>query len=162
MDAVASFHVSLLANMKHTPTNLVDAVRARFNVSAMAAIIAGPPWSTASDSDRIRITSALTRYLAARFAHEFDTYDGEQFRTDPMVQSRGPDQIVRTEVVQHGAAPIHLDYRLRAYEGQWLIIDVYYDGVSQLATERADVATAAPQPLVLAAHFEAAAAALNR
>jgi len=33
-----------------------------------------------------------------------------------------------------------VNYRLRQYSGAWKVIDVYYQGVSQLATERADFA----------------------
>jgi phospholipid transport system substrate-binding protein len=158
---VTLFQNALEANMRGESAKLADVIRTQFNVDVMSAFIAGPTWAAAPAADRTLLSGALTRYLVARFAHEFDRYEGEQFRVDPTVLSRGPDKMIRTEVRQPSAASIHLDYRLRAYGGQWRIIDVYYDGVSQLATQRADVATLAPQPIALAAHFETAATALQ-
>ncbi|HMA11567.1 MAG TPA: ABC transporter substrate-binding protein [Steroidobacteraceae bacterium] len=158
---VESFQDALLASMHREPAKLADSIHSQFNVSVMSAYIAGPAWNSASSSERTLVGAAFTRYLVARFAHEFDSYDGEQFQIDAPVQSRGPDKMIQTRVTPRNSAPIHLDYRLRAYDGQWRIIDVYYDGVSQLATQRADVATLAPQPAALAAHFNEAAAALK-
>ncbi len=161
VSTVKSFQDALLANMRHDPSKLEDSIRTQFHVKVMSAFIAGPGWSAASPSDKTLVDAALTRYLVARFAHEFDNYEGEQFRIDPAVQSRGVDRMIRTQVTQPGGSPIHLDYRLRAYDGQWRIIDVYYDGVSQLATERADVAALSPEARALASHFDKAALALK-
>lgn len=161
ISTVKSFQEALLASMHREPAKLADSIHSQFNVGVMSAFIAGPAWSSASPAERTQVGTALTRYLVARFAHEFDSYDGEQFQIDSAVQSRGPDKMIQTVVTPRNSAPIHLDYRLRAYDGQWRIIDVYYDGVSQLATQRADVATLAPQPAALAAHFNEAAAALK-
>jgi phospholipid transport system substrate-binding protein len=158
---VKSFQDALLANMRRDPAKLADSIRSQFNVGVMSAFIAGPAWAGASAPERSLVNTALSHYLAARFGHEFDSYDGEQFRIEPDVQSRGSDKMIRTQVTQKNSAPIHLDYRLRAYDGQWRIIDVYCDGISQLATQRADVATLAPRPAALATHFEEAASALR-
>lgn len=158
---VTFFQKALVANMRGEPAVLADVIHTQFNVEVMSAFIAGPTWAAAPAADRTLLSAALSRYLVARFAHEFDRYEGEQFRIDPTVLSRGPDKMIRTEIRQPNSASVHLDYRLRAYGGQWRIIDVYYDGVSQLATQRADVATLAPQPIALAAHFEEAATALR-
>jgi len=48
--------------------------------------------------------------------------------------------LVKSRIVQAGEAPAALNYRLREYAGGWKIIDIYYEGVSQLATQRADFA----------------------
>jgi phospholipid transport system substrate-binding protein len=158
---VKIFQDALLANMRHDPSKLREAIRTQFHVSVMSAFIAGPTWSTASELEKALVGTALSGYLAARFAHEFDSYEGERFRIDPQVQARGVDKMIRTQVVPLNGEPIHLDYRLRAYDGQWRIIDVYYDGISQLATQRADVATLSPQAAALAKHFDEAASALK-
>lgn len=161
VSTVKSFQSALLAHMHHDPSRLADAIRSTFNVHVMSAFIAGPAWASASPTEQTTATSAFTRYLVARFAHEFDNDEGQRFRIAPTVQSRGQDRLIQTEVTQTGSIPVHLDYRLRAYEGQWRIIDVYYDGVSQLATQRADVAQSAPQVAALATHFDEAASALR-
>jgi len=83
--------------------------------------------------------AALTRHTAARYAQEFDSYTGQKCVVDPAVQTRGPDKLVKSQIVEpHDSSSVN--YRLRQYSGAWKVIDVYYQGVSQLATERADFA----------------------
>ena len=109
-----------------------------FNLAIMAQVAVGAPWSTLSASDRSGIVDALSRYTEARFAHEFKDYGGQPIQIDPNVQVRGPDKLVRAEIRDPGEPVQKIGYRLREYSGQWRIIDVIYNGVSQLATQRAD------------------------
>lgn len=111
-----------------------------FNLQVMAQFAVGPSWTTLSASDRAGILDALTRYTGARYAYEFREFDTEVITIDPNVQVRGLDRLVRAEIRSPGEAPVKLGYRLREYAGSWRIIDVIYNGVSQLATQRADFA----------------------
>jgi phospholipid transport system substrate-binding protein len=141
---IAAFDDVLLAAM-HLKTGrgqaIAPAIDSTFNVGAMAEFIVGASWAKFSPSDKQAVTVALTKYTVARFAHDFDAFDGQQFFLDPNVQSRGPDKLVRTKITDPGDTPDLVDYRMRAYNGDWKIIDVYYNGVSELATQRADVAS---------------------
>ena len=113
-----------------------------FNLAVMAQVAVGATWSTLSAPDRASILESLSRYTEARFAHEFKDYGGAPMVIDPNVQTRGLDKLVRAEVREPGEAPQKIGYRLREYGGQWRVIDVIYNGVSQLATQRADFADA--------------------
>jgi phospholipid transport system substrate-binding protein len=93
-----------------------------------------------SASDRAGVLEALGRYTEARYAYEFRDFDTQTIVIDPVVQSRGLDRLVRAEIRAAGEAPVKIGYRLREYAGAWRIIDVIYNGVSQLATQRADFA----------------------
>jgi len=86
------------------------------------------------------VIGALTRYSAARLAQEFDSFTGQSCAVDAAVQTRGVDKLVKSRILQPGEAPAALNYRIREYGAAWKIVDIYYDGVSQLATERADFA----------------------
>lgn len=143
---VTSIDDALMSSMRHAggPDQVASAIDADFNVSAMSEFIVGSAWAGMSASDRSAVTAAVRRYLIARLAHEFDTYSGEQFRVDSNVQARGPDRLVHTEVVTPGEDPTRLDYRLRAYVGTWRVIDIYYNGVSEVTTQRADLASTQP------------------
>jgi phospholipid transport system substrate-binding protein len=79
----------------------------------------------------------------ASYAHNFDSFSGERFDLDPNVQTRGIDKIVQCKLIPAHDKPVALVYRMRQTADGWKIIDVYYDGVSQLTTQRADFA----QPL---------------
>lgn len=138
---VDAFDSALLSTMKKDSADALGAaIDAHFHVGAMAAFIVGPGWPQLSAADRAAVTAALRRYLIARFADEFDTFNGEKFQVDKAVMTRGPDKLVKTQVQSPNDKPAKIDYRLRAYGGAWRIIDVYYNGVSSLTTQRADFA----------------------
>lgn len=113
-----------------------------FNLQIMAQIAVGAPWGAMSAGERASIVEALSRYTEARYAYEFKDFSGQSIQVDPNVQVRGLDHLVRAEVRQQGEQPLKIGYRLREYGGAWKIIDVIYDGVSQLATQRSDFAEA--------------------
>lgn len=115
-------------------------VQQGFNLQVMAQFAIGEPWTKMSPADHAALEAALARYTAARYAHEFDSYSGQQCVTDEAVVTRGPDKLVKSKIVDKGdASPVN--YRLREYGGGWKVIDIYYNGVSQLATQRADFAS---------------------
>jgi len=140
---VAAFDNALLAAMHHRSAPLESAIDSAFNVPVMAATIVGPHWSSMTAEQHDSVATAMRSYLLARFASEFDSYDGEQFQIEPAVQTRGPDKLVRTRITGSAGEATQLYYRLRSYQGRWRIIDVFYDGVSQLTTQRADLAAVA-------------------
>ena len=120
---------------------LLPAVEQTFNFPVMAQFIVGVSWAQMSVADHAALIAALKRYTAARIAYEFDHFANQKFVVDPVVQSRGPDRLVKTQFLTPGDAPVHVDYRMREYDGLWKVIDVYSDGVSALTTQRADLSS---------------------
>lgn len=117
-----------------------DSLRESFNLSMMAQVAVGAPWATMSDKEHAAVIEAMSRYTEARYAREFRDFNTQTIVIDPVVQIRGPDRLVKAEIREKGEAPLKLGYRLREYNGQWRIIDVIYNGVSQLATQRSEFA----------------------
>lgn len=114
-------------------------VEQAFNLPIMAQLAVGASWSSMSSAEQSAVGASLGRYVAARYAREFD---GKQTTVvDPTVQARGDDRLVKSELRQKGETPTRLYYRLRQYGGVWRAIDVYADGISVVATERADFAS---------------------
>ncbi len=122
---------------------LTPAVSQSFNIGVMAGFVIGAPWAPMSATDRAAIAAALARYLVVRFASEFAGSANAVYSIDPVVQARGADKVVRTQFSEPRATPDRIDYRLRAYGGVWKVIDIYYNGVSELTTRRADLAATA-------------------
>lgn len=111
-----------------------------FNLGIMAQFAVGPAWAKMSAGDHAGVTAAMSRYTAARYAQEFEGFTGQKCVVDPAVQTRGPDKLVKSKIVEASdSSPVN--YRLREYGGAWKVIDIYYTGVSQLATQRADFAS---------------------
>lgn len=114
-------------------------IEAHFELPVVAQFAIGQPWTNMTAAERAAIVSGLSRYTAARYAQEFDRYSGQRCTVDPAVVTRGPDKLVKTHVTEAGETS-SVDYRLRQYGGAWKVVDVYFKGVSQLATQRADFA----------------------
>jgi phospholipid transport system substrate-binding protein len=110
-----------------------------YDMPAIAALVAGPAWTSAPAADRQALTTALTRHSAIQLAKNFKSYDGEKFLIDPAVQTRGDSSIVKTTIAGSGGSKDVLYYRMRGGR----IIDVISGGVSQLAVQRSDVSSLA-------------------
>ncbi|HEX7760861.1 MAG TPA: ABC transporter substrate-binding protein [Caulobacteraceae bacterium] len=145
---VDAFDASLVAAMKGGKAlgakgrarQLTSAVQRAFDMPSMAAFAVGPAWASFTPAQKQQVIEAFTRLSVASWAHNFDSYGGEQFVIDPNVQVRGTDKVVQTKLTRPGGDPVNLTYRMRQVGGSWKIIDVYYGAISQLTTRRSDFA----------------------
>ncbi len=145
---VETFDNSLLAAMKAGKAlgakgrarQLAPAVQRAFDLPSMTSFAVGPAWSQFTPAQKQQVIDAFTRLSVASWAHNFDSYSGEQFVIDPNVQTRGTDKIVQTKLTRPGGDPVSLIFRMRQVGGSWKIIDVYYGAISQLTTRRSDFA----------------------
>jgi len=110
-----------------------------FDVPLMTRLTIGPKWNAIGASDQTALVGAVRRLTIAQYAANFASFDGQQFKIDPKVETRGSDKLVRTNFLLRGEQPVAIGYRLRRSGNDWKIIDVYYrDSISQLATRRSD------------------------
>ena len=145
---VEVFDNSLLAAMKAGKAvgakgrarQLAPAVQRAFDLPSMTSFAVGPAWSQFTPAQKQQVIEAFSRLSVASWAHNFDSYSGEQFVIDPNVQTRGTDKVVQTKLIRPGADPVSLIFRMRQVGGSWKIIDVYYGAISQLTTRRSDFA----------------------
>jgi phospholipid transport system substrate-binding protein len=144
---INAFDQALLEVMKAGPAlgakgryqKLTPAVQTSFDLPLMTQFAVGPSWASMSDADHQALISAFGRLSAASYARNFDRFNGEKFTVDPDVTTRGPDKIVKTQLIS-GARTVNLTYRMRQAGGAWKIVDVYFDAISQLTTRRSDFA----------------------
>jgi phospholipid transport system substrate-binding protein len=105
----------------------------------MTQFAVGPAWASMSEADHQALIAAFGRLSTASYARNFDKYNGERFEVDPNVTTRGPDKIVKSQLIS-GGKTVQLTYRMREAGGVWKIVDVYFDAISQLTTRRSDFA----------------------
>jgi len=115
-------------------------VRSYYDMPAIAALVIGPVWAKTSAADRTAAIDALTHHSAVSLARNFASYGGERFTVDPNVVTRGASRIVRV-TISSGKDRNVLLYRMNQSDGDWRIVDVVAGGVSQLAVQRADLAS---------------------
>ncbi|MBL9097876.1 MAG: ABC transporter substrate-binding protein [Alphaproteobacteria bacterium] len=145
---IEKFHDALLATMKQGEAlgtagrykKLEPEVEAAFDLATMTKFTVGPPWAKMTEDERKSLIAAFRRMTIASYAHNFDVFKGQKFVTNPKVEARDPDRLVKSQVVPEGEKPVNLTYRMRQVGGEWKVIDVIYEFVSQLATRRSDFA----------------------
>lgn len=143
---VDAFDDALLAAMKSSggvkarDRALTPAVESAFDLQTMTRYAVGASWTSMTEAQHADLVRAFERYTTANYAHNFDAYSGQKFEIQS-VQTRGVDKIVQAKLVSPHAAPVALIYRLHETAAGWKIIDVYYNGISQLTTRRADFAS---------------------
>ena len=113
-----------------------------FALPLVTRLSVGPDWANFSPDQQKDLIVAFTRYTVANYAYNFRDFDGQKFEIEDDVMSRGEEKIVRTRVIPSHDTPVSLHYRMREVDGTWKIIDVYSNGVSELALRRSDFSAA--------------------
>ena len=147
---VQTLTASLLKAMRAGPSvstgeryrRLAPVIRQVFALPLMTSLSVGPDWAGFKPEQQQALIAAFSRYTIANYAHNFHGYDGQKFEVDADAVSRDGEKIVRSSLVPRDGTPANLLYRVRNVDGTWKIIDVYYDGVSQLILHRSDFAAA--------------------
>jgi phospholipid transport system substrate-binding protein len=135
--------------LKGRYAKLEPAVKQTFNLPLMTRFAVGASWATMSAADQQALLAAYTHYSVSTWAKNFDSYSGQKF-TIGTVDTRGTTKLVHVKLE---GASVELVYRMQASaSGGWKVLDVYFNGVSQLTQQRADYASAlsagGPQALV--------------
>jgi phospholipid transport system substrate-binding protein len=128
-----------------------------FDLPLMTRLSVGAAWTTFSADQQRAVLAAFARLTIAGYAHNFRDNGAVTFEIDDAVVTRGEDRIIQTHLRTGNDASATLVYRVRRSGAGWKIIDVYYDGVSQLTMRRSDfgAAIASGGATALVAHLNA-------
>lgn len=154
---------SLLEAMKAGPAastagryrQLKPVVEQVFALPLMTRLSVGPNWSSFQPQQQQALIAAFSRYTIANYAHNFNDFNGQKFDVDENAVSRGEEKIVQARLDRPNDTPVNFLYRMREVNGVWKIIDVYFNGVSQLILHRTEYAEAIASggPPALIAHL---------
>lgn len=150
-----SMRAGTAESMTERYRDLEPVIEQVFALPLVTRLSVGPDWANFSPDQQKDVIVAFRRYTVANYAYNFRDFDGQKFEIEDDVMSRGEEKIVRTRVIPSHDTPVSLHYRMREVEGTWKIIDVYSNGVSELALRRSDfsAAIAAGGAPVLIAHL---------
>jgi len=163
---VDALHGALLGVMKDSESlgykgrfeELSGVLPELFDIDFMAEKSIGRYWRRASEQERAHLLATFTEFTVANYAGNFDGYTGETFETLDETESTHGTVIVRSRLVESDGDIIQLDYRLREVDGEWRIIDIYFNGtVSELALRRSEYST-----LIEREGFDSLLVALNQ
>ena len=108
-----------------------------FDFGTIARIVAGRGWKEATQEQQEKFVDVFKRLSIATYASNFSGYSGESFKTLSDNQNKRA-HTVKTAIVKRDGEKISLNYMLRENNGQWRIINVVAQGVSDLSLKRAE------------------------
>ena len=121
---------------------LKPVIEQAFALPLMTRLSVGPKWAKFPARQQQALVAAFSRYTIANYAHNFRSFNGQKFAVDGSVVRRGSEKVVRARLNRSNHSPANLLYLMEEVGGAWKIVDVYYNGISQLALHRADFASA--------------------
>jgi phospholipid transport system substrate-binding protein len=113
-----------------------------FDLPLITRLCIGPPWAKFSPEQQQVSLAAFRRLTIASYAFNFREFDGEKFEIEDIVAHRGVYKVVQAHLIAPHDTPANLTYQMHEAGGVWKIVDVYYDGVSELTMRRSDFAAA--------------------
>ena len=145
-EVVERLHTTLLAVMKEGDqmgysgrfNRLTPVIKATFDMPFISKTVLGKYWETFNKEQRSRFIEAFAKMSIATYATNFDRYAGEQFKTVSQKEASGGRILVQTQLIKSDGGKIQLDYLLHRTDGQWCVINIIAEGVSDLALKRAD------------------------
>jgi len=146
---VHHFHTALLSVMKHANqlgyqgrySALDSTVRNAYDFPLVARLSIGHSWRNLSADQRRQFIGVFSRLVIATYASRFDGYSGETFKYVSEQALSHKRIVIHTLLSRPDDDAVQLDYVLRQSHGQWRVINVIADGVSDLALKRADYTT---------------------
>lgn len=117
---------------------LAPTVEASHDLASMARFALGNRWQELNASQRQPFLAAFRRLTIATYADRFDEYGGERFVQSGQRRLSPDKYLVQTQLVLGDGSRVRLDYLLHQENGQWQIVNVLADGVSELAIKRSE------------------------
>jgi phospholipid transport system substrate-binding protein len=109
------------------------------DMPAVSASVLGPPWRGASRSQRQAFVAAFQGYLSRKYGAQFDEYRSARIEVTGAKDAGRAGVLVQTRVVRPGQQAIAVDWQISERSGQARAVNLVIEGVSMLATERAEI-----------------------
>jgi phospholipid transport system substrate-binding protein len=119
-------------------TGFVDrALESNVDFERVSALILGKYWKSATPSQRDRFKKEFRLLLVRTYTTAFTEYANWQIRYLPLdMNPTDTKALVRTEILQSGAPPAAVNYRMILTGSDWKVIDVLIEGISLLQNYR--------------------------
>ncbi len=101
----------------------------------------GAQWGRATSEQRAEYGVLFERYLVNTYASRLGQYGGESFQVKgEHVVGKNKDTIVSNEIIQKNGSVIKVDWRVRGSAGAYKVIDIMFEGISLVITQRDEFA----------------------
>ena len=112
-------------------------VKETFEFEAVSLIALGTHWKKLEQPQKLAFMNKLTELSVATYAAQFKEYGGESFQFDSSQDIKNGRLLLRYNLVAPKEKPIRFEYFVGQFNGQWHIINIVVDGISDLALKKA-------------------------
>jgi phospholipid transport system substrate-binding protein len=141
--ATISSELTTLVNSGRAEAQLYrdfERILARYaDMPAVAASVLGPPWRTASNAQKQAFVAAFQSYLSRKYGRQFRDYRNARIEVIGSRDAGKAGVLVQTRVLRPGQEPIAVDWQISERGGSPKAVNLIIEGVSLLASERAEV-----------------------
>jgi phospholipid transport system substrate-binding protein len=116
-----------------------EILRENFDLKAIGPWVLGRYWRAASGPERDEYLALFEDFVVKTYASRFRKYSSERLAVSSATTRTPHLSIVHSKLVRpHGAPAILIDWRVRAANGDYKIVDVVIEGVSMSQTQRSE------------------------
>lgn len=96
-------------------------------------------WSQLDQGQQELLVTTFRQLTIATYASQFAVYDGETFKFIEQRELPREQALVRSQLITPSDSGIvNFDYVLHQHQGHWRIVNILFDGVSDLAIKRGE------------------------
>lgn len=105
-------------------------------------VLGGRYWRQASEQQREKYLNLFEELMVATYAHRFQNYSGEKLEITGTQIIDSDQALVRTTLMRPNAdKPLRVDWRVRATNGSYRVIDIMIEGLSMAQSQRSEFAS---------------------
>lgn len=109
-----------------------------FDLPFIGRFVMGRHWRRANAEQRAEYQAVFSQWLLQTYARRLGGYSNETFHVTGARPAGKKDTMVQTRINRPSGPPIIADWRVRARNGQFRIIDIMVEGISMAVTQRSD------------------------
>jgi phospholipid transport system substrate-binding protein len=128
-------------SLEQRETIFRDLLRQGFDLKLIGRFVLGRYWRTATPQQRDDFQRLFEEFVLKTYSYRLGGYSGETFNIISTRAAGEKDALVRTRIERPSGPPITADWRVRAKNDQFKIIDVMVEGVSMAVTQRSEFAS---------------------
>lgn len=112
-----------------------------FDLPLIGRYALGRHWRRATEGERDEFDHLFETFIVEAYSARLGRYGGETFEVTGARTDGDRDSIVRSEIQQPNGPGIRIDWRVRSRNGKLKVVDVIFEGVSMLITQRDEFAS---------------------
>lgn len=109
-----------------------------FDLPSIGRLVLGRHWRAATPEQRADYLELFRKYVLKTYVKLLSTYSQEVFQVERAVKVGKRDMNVGGTILRAGGPPIRTDWRVRIIDGEYKIVDVKFEGISMVLTQRSE------------------------